>query len=274
MKIWMLLCGALVFGCGGDEPATAGSEDAASGPPTFVSDAGPGDTASSSDADTNKRGPVDTTPAPDTSPPLPDTTEAPADTKPPPCVPDCTEKSCGSDGCEGSCGSCPAEEVCSEVGQCEPDPTAGCAGLELAEEWAGSFDGEFEGSVIGIVPFSGSTDGDLSFSLTCFNSKFIINGSMAGVASDTNPFELTLTGTFNPETGALNGLIAQGQVTLIFLGLEIGFEGEMPGMLQPDGTFAGTFEVQATTAVMFGQTLDPATYNATVEGTWEASPAP
>ncbi|MBN2497998.1 MAG: hypothetical protein JXR96_25625 [Deltaproteobacteria bacterium] len=34
------------------------------------------------------------------------------------CVPDCTGKDCGDDGCSGSCGSCGAGEVCSD-GRCE-----------------------------------------------------------------------------------------------------------------------------------------------------------
>ena len=30
----------------------------------------------------------------------------------PACVPDCTEKECGNDGCGGSCGFCPEDSVC------------------------------------------------------------------------------------------------------------------------------------------------------------------
>jgi LmbE family N-acetylglucosaminyl deacetylase len=41
------------------------------------------------------------------------------------CVPDCTGRECGDDGCGGSCGSCGADEVCSD-GVCACDP-ADCA---------------------------------------------------------------------------------------------------------------------------------------------------
>lgn len=34
------------------------------------------------------------------------------------CVPECTGKSCGDDGCGGSCGSCPGAETCDVSGQC------------------------------------------------------------------------------------------------------------------------------------------------------------
>ena len=46
------------------------------------------------------------------------------------CKPDCTEKTCGSDGCGGSCGACSAGETCSDDGVCEPPcpelPGGGC----------------------------------------------------------------------------------------------------------------------------------------------------
>lgn len=35
------------------------------------------------------------------------------------CIPDCSGKSCGSDGCGGSCGSCDASTTCSTEGVCE-----------------------------------------------------------------------------------------------------------------------------------------------------------
>ena len=46
----------------------------------------------------------------------------------PPCVPDCTGRVCGSDGCTGSCGSCTAPDTCNASGQCVAACTAvyGC----------------------------------------------------------------------------------------------------------------------------------------------------
>lgn len=39
-----------------------------------------------------------------------------------PCVPDCSGKECGSDGCIGSCGGCPAGNLCGDTGQCQSGP--------------------------------------------------------------------------------------------------------------------------------------------------------
>ncbi|MGI9253274.1 MAG: hypothetical protein ACR2J8_05975 [Thermomicrobiales bacterium] len=39
------------------------------------------------------------------------------------CVPDCTLRDCGSDGCGGSCGNCPPNTVCiDDLGYCVLDP--------------------------------------------------------------------------------------------------------------------------------------------------------
>ncbi len=39
----------------------------------------------------------------------------------PPCTPNCTGKTCGSDGCDGSCGTCAGRETCS-AGTCSSPP--------------------------------------------------------------------------------------------------------------------------------------------------------
>jgi hypothetical protein len=44
------------------------------------------------------------------------------------CVPACSGKSCGADGCGGECGSCASGETCSDAGQCI-GPLRGCAGV-------------------------------------------------------------------------------------------------------------------------------------------------
>ncbi|MGM0574784.1 MAG: agmatine deiminase family protein [Myxococcota bacterium] len=45
-----------------------------------------------------------------------------------PCVPDCSGKQCGDDGCGGSCGACPPDSTCDEARQCveatDPSPDA------------------------------------------------------------------------------------------------------------------------------------------------------
>ena len=40
------------------------------------------------------------------------------------CVPDCTDRACGTDGCSGSCGTCDDGDVCDERGQCGPPPAS------------------------------------------------------------------------------------------------------------------------------------------------------
>ena len=62
----------------------------------------------------------------------------------------------------------------------------------------------------------GDTDGTLEFSITCLNSKFIVNGQMTGVASGDNVFELTLTGTYDPATGELAGPDVESQTRQVF----------------------------------------------------------
>ncbi len=51
-------------------------------------------------------------------------TDYPADC----CVPDCTDKECGDDGCGGSCGTCADGETCNASGLCEVLPMSSCAG--------------------------------------------------------------------------------------------------------------------------------------------------
>jgi hypothetical protein len=212
--------------------------------------------------------------APDVSAPGPEVVE---DASPPPCTPSCSGLECGSDGCDGICGTCDSDDLCSEGGLCEPDPEAGCGGLELAENWVGTFEGVHQSEVLGglIASNSGDTAGDLSFSLTCLNSKYIINGQMSGTASGKNPFELTLTGTYNPSTKELKGTVPTGHVVLAdSAGLDIEFAGEMPGVLQADGTFDGTYDVVAVGATSLLGPLDPSQLSASSSGTWTAGPAP
>ena len=53
-----------------------------------------------------------------------------------PCVPDCSEKECGDDGCGGSCGSCDSDLFCSNnmcVEECTPD----CSGMDCGDDGCG-----------------------------------------------------------------------------------------------------------------------------------------
>ena len=55
---------------------------------------------------------------------------------PKPCVPNCTGKQCGDDGCGGSCGTCPSGKICQNyqcVDICVPD----CSGKECGDDGCG-----------------------------------------------------------------------------------------------------------------------------------------
>ncbi len=55
------------------------------------------------------------------------------------CVPNCSGKSCGDDGCGGSCGACPPGEQCSVItGSCELQPcVADCTGKVCGDDGCG-----------------------------------------------------------------------------------------------------------------------------------------
>jgi hypothetical protein len=52
-----------------------------------------------------------------------------------PCVPDCSGRQCGADGCGGICGTCAAGESCSWSGTCECVPD--CSGRECGGDGCG-----------------------------------------------------------------------------------------------------------------------------------------
>ena len=54
------------------------------------------------------------------------------------CVPDCTGKQCGSDGCVGSCGDCTGDLTCNETtGMCENICVPDCAGKQCGPDTCG-----------------------------------------------------------------------------------------------------------------------------------------
>jgi|GEM_PF-3284023 len=56
-----------------------------------------------------------------------------------PCVPECSGKSCGDDGCGGSCGTCGAGTACDAAGQCvTTGPTCSCAGKACGDDGCGN----------------------------------------------------------------------------------------------------------------------------------------
>jgi hypothetical protein len=42
------------------------------------------------------------------------------------CTPQCSGRTCGSDGCGGQCGTCPSGKTCTAAGQCAGGCSAGC----------------------------------------------------------------------------------------------------------------------------------------------------
>lgn len=281
MRTWAAMSWLLVLGCSsGSDPAPAtdsgpvftfdtsgssdlvgklskdgGSEDA--GPPATPDvPAAPEDAADVA--------PIDTA-APDTA--------APPDTGPPPdlgCVPSCLKKQCGSDGCGGTCGTCGEKEQCVSF-TCSVDPSLGCEGLDLAEDWTGEFKGTITFAALSLIPFEAKSSGEMTFQIKCFNSKLIVSGKMAGNASD-NQFTLDLSGTYDPKTKTLTGALKNGNV-LVWGVLEYTFEGDMTGTLGADGTFTGTWKVASTDIKFLGQP-NPTILPLTGDGNWSAAPGP
>ncbi len=61
------------------------------------------------------------------------------------CVPHCTQRECGDDGCEGSCVECAQKEICVD-GQCEPDTACKpeCEGRQCGSDGCGEECGQCE----------------------------------------------------------------------------------------------------------------------------------
>ncbi len=53
------------------------------------------------------------------------------------CAPNCAGKSCGSDGCGGSCGTCPAGTSCDAQGTCQPACVPSCIGKNCGPDGCG-----------------------------------------------------------------------------------------------------------------------------------------
>jgi hypothetical protein len=234
------------------------------------SDLADGDPRTAPDADAEPDSPEIPPPAPDSEPDAPAQEVAQPDLGP--CIPLCQAKNCGADGCGGLCGTCGQLEICTGAGICAPDPSAGCAGLELAEHWAGTFDGDASFNILyKLVPIDGSAHGNMSFSISCLNSKYIVSGTMEGTASN-NDFALGLSGTYNPQTKTLTAKVVDGTVFVLAVVTYFEFAGDIVGTLGPDGTFTGTLDVEAVSATTLFTLLDPATYSAWAKCDWDAAP--
>lgn len=189
------------------------------------------------------------------------------------CQPACGIHVCGDDGCGGSCGTCADKLMCS-VGQCTTDPKLGCAGLNLPPNWKGSFTGDMTFSILGLIPTKAGTKGDLSFAITCLNSKFLVNGTMSGTASSLNPFTLKISGTYDPTTLKIDGAMTDGDVT-VFLVVEYLFGGTIGGTLDgTTNTFTGTWDMATTSMKLLGSMTAGQIVPLTGTGTWTALGGP
>lgn len=53
------------------------------------------------------------------------------------CVPNCTSKECGSDGCNGICGNCPGDKFCNASSKCQNNCTPKCEGKVCGTDTCG-----------------------------------------------------------------------------------------------------------------------------------------
>ncbi len=266
-----------VLGCGGDEVTPAGS-DAGPGFAFTVPDGKTGDTPSLAFPETggtiDSGAPTDPGGAEDPGAPTdPGTTPSdtgPADTGPAAdlgCKAKCAGKACGPDGCGGQCGTCPDKQVCT-AGQCGADPTLGCEGLDLPENWKGEFEGKVTFQIIGLIPLDAKTHGDLEFSIKCFNTKLIVSGKMTGQASD-NPFELDMSGSYDPKQKKISITLKNGHVLLWGGVLEYWFDGTADSTLQADKSFKGPWTIKSYDMKVIGMGGNAAPL--TGSGTWSAA---
>ncbi len=259
MRAALVVAALLATACGDDPPPAQESGDPGFDiilPDTGAYSPDAGVTYDAGETDPKAQDTITDTgppPTPDAGPAVEDTGPAVVDTGPPedvPCVPSCEGKDCGTDGCDGTCGECESGDLCT-AGVCSPDPSAGCEGLDLAEQWAGKFSGKGDFSIVGVIPIEFKTSGDMSFEIKCFNSKLIVSGEMTGEASD-NPFTLKMSGTFNPETGVITAKLLEGEVIVYGGLLSYQFDGEAEATLNEEGTFDGTWSVESFDGQVLG----------------------
>jgi hypothetical protein len=132
------------------------------------------------------------------------------------------------------------------------DPFSDCGGLGIGPKWGGSFLGLVSYDLdpppgLGLDQDPGTllVSGSLGFEIACLEGKLIVKGEMSGEATaegtfDTYPFTAQLQGSYAPSTGHLKATMSDGMVKILQF-VEVYFEGQIEGDLQPDGTFKGTW---------------------------------
>lgn len=149
-----------------------------------------------------------------------------------------------------------------------------CEELGIGASWEGAFSGGITYDIEtgglftpeeGILP----VDGTLGFDIECIDSKYVVTGTLDGVASVVGqgefPFVLSLGGFYTPATGALKAQMTDGEVSLYDVVI-VYFDGGFDGTLLEDGTFSGIWSATST-----GTNTPLVTGIANGTGPWTAS---
>lgn len=134
-------------------------------------------------------------------------------------------------------------------------PTDNCGELGISPYWEGSWTGGIDYDVVSSLPLNPPVgtlpvSGTLAFSISCLDSKFIVQGAMTGEAQvpgfDPVPFILNISGYYYPETGTLTTDITDGTVN-IFEVVVVCFIGSFNGVYDDvEEAFSGAWTGDAT----------------------------
>jgi hypothetical protein len=152
-------------------------------------------------------------------------------------------------------------------------PTLDCDPLGIPEKWAGTFDGDILSNIPDIsgYTFNGPVYGDMSFSIVCFNQKYVVSGALKGGATNCAlatgcPFTATMTGYYDLATKTISGTLTEGVID--FSLVKVLAAGTFEGTLGAGPSLEGSWQGEKTG-------ITPASLSwvtATGEGTWEAGP--
>ena len=153
----------------------------------------------------------------------------------------------------------------------QSSPFSNCGAIGIAPQWSGVFSGLVAYDTPFPIPGADSSGtlpvaGTMSFEMSCIQQKLVVQGDMTGLALDEYPFELTLGGSFNPDTGKLAATILDGGVNLLDV-VTVHFAGKLNGTLQSASLMVGGWDGYST-----GTTPAGIPGTATGSGTWTANP--
>ena len=264
-----LLLLAVSAGCGKetiyvypDGWAPAPEEDTAEDAPVYLFDTVPVDTTPDL-ADAGARSPD--TPAPDTTPELPEW-DFPA--APDIDFPDVIHLD----------GLIPEDTPPPEETYQFPEVTDDCDPLGLPTQWTGTFDGEIASNIPDFAgyTFNGPVYGEVGFEIKCVNQKYLVVGDLNGGSTNCAlptgcPFTAQMAGFYNPQAQHLSGQL--GGVTIDYSMVIVHGEGEFEGDLTGGAVLEGTWFGEKTDIENLAiPGLDLSWVAAGGSGTWTASP--